>query len=350
MLVNGLASLGENSALFSSSKTLVEVGWASAKFDLTDANLDGRVDLLIVETNGNWPNDTHYDHPAHLYLNQGAGSFVELPNCGITAANEMSNLTSWDLDNDGDLDLINGSSDWRSVSNPHTYINDGSGHYTQKSSPVYATSSYYHHGITIFDADLDQDLDAVWTSLHNFSGLYPRMWRNEGNENFTDVTTDWQIGVAIPNFGNLGMWGTATDLDGDGDQDLVFQLSNGWGSERYRKVYKNQAVESGRSWLRIRLVGSPSPRDGRGSRVVVRANGKSLTQYVGHGVSDLDGTDLVFGLNNASVIESIKVFWPAIAQRPASVTELTNVSARQFLTITETPPLPVPFRDGGLLS
>ncbi|NBT49194.1 MAG: DUF5011 domain-containing protein, partial [Actinobacteria bacterium] len=339
MLVNRLKqlmpALPENDVLFPTARTLLDVNWASAKFDLTDANLDGRVDILIVETNGNWPNDTHYDHPAHLYLNQGDVAFVELPNCGITAANEMSNLTSWDLDNDGDLDLINGSSDWRSVSNPHVYMNDGTGHYAQKPSPVFATSNYYHHGITIFDADLDQDLDAVWTGLHNFSNLFPRMWRNEGGENFTDVTNDWKIGVSIPNSGNLGMGGTATDLDGDGDQDFVVQLGNGWGSERYRKVYKNEAVESGRSWLKIRLVGSLSPRDGRGARVVVQANGKSLTQYVGHGVSDLESTELVFGLGSASFASSVKVFWPVVGSSSPNVTELTHVAARQVLTIRE---------------
>jgi len=338
MLVNDFTpSRSSGRDLFPSIRSLVEVNWASAKFDLTDANLDGRVDILIIETNGNWPNDTHYDHPGHLYLNQGGGVFAELPNCGITAANEMSNLTSWDLDNDGDLDLINGSSDWRNVSTPHIYLNDGNGRYAQRVSPIFATQEYYHHGITLFDADLDQDLDAVWSCLHNFSNLYPRMWRNEGGGNFQDATSAWKIGVNIPNFGNLGMWGTAADLDGDGDEDLVFHLGNGWGSERYRKIYRNEAVESGRNWLKIRLVGAASPKDGRGARVEVRAGGKTLTQYLGHGLSDLDTTELIFGLGSSEQADWVKVYWPVAGAgiSQGMVTELTKVKGRQTLIIQE---------------
>ena len=352
---NLMPTLPENEALFVGTRTLVGVGWASAKFDLTDANADGRVDLLVVETNANWPNDTHYDHPAHLYLNQGSGNFTELVGCGITAANEMSNLTSWDLDNDGDLDLINGSSDWRNVSNPHIYLNDGTGRYTQKASPITATPNYYHHGITLFDADLDLDLDAVWTGLHNFSNLYPRMWRNDGAETFTDVTSLWKVDVAIPNFGNLGMGGTASDLDNDGDQDLVVQLGNGWGPERFRKVYRNDAVESGRNWLKVRLVGTASPRDGRGARVVVQAGGKTLTQYLGHGLSDLETTEFVFGLGFEAVASSVKVHWPVSSSAAPTVTELTQVPANQVLQIVESsapdtvPPTIYPLGDNPLV-
>ena len=249
---------GSTTQPFSGVTTLAVTSWIHNKADVTDANGDGKPDLLSIRTAGDWPYGTHPDFPVTLFLNTGNSTadylnpnatmslagFTQRDNCGISAANVMSPLASWDIDNDGDLDLINGSSDWPSVSRPHIYINDGSGNYTQSNSPVYQSTNYYHHGISIFDADLDNDMDAVWTGLHNFSNMYPRMWRNEGNSAFSDVTTAWGINVSIGS-GNLGMGGYHADLDGDGDIDFVVDLGNGWGTERIFRIFKNNAVESG---------------------------------------------------------------------------------------------------------
>jgi autotransporter-associated beta strand protein len=343
---------GAQNVQFGQKSYLVRTSWQFAKFDLTDANNDGLTDLVILQTNGSWPNDTHPDHPAVLYLGTGRGQndylnpdgsssyvgFVEKANCGINAANEMSRFTSWDIDNDGDLDLINGSSDWRWVSNPHIYINDGAGNYTQQSSPVYHSGQYYHHGITIFDADADNDLDAVWTGLHNFSNIYPRMWKNEGSRTFTDATVEWGITSKIPGSGNLGSSGYAADLDNDGDQDFVVQGGNGWGSENYYAVYLNNANLKGSKCLKIELEGSSSHAKGFGARVEVRANGKTLTQWVSNHVGSVPTTRLHFGLGQSHDVEFINVYWPSgLKSSLSNPTLVENV-----LKITEPPSPPTP--------
>jgi uncharacterized repeat protein (TIGR02543 family) len=316
---------GAQNVQFGEKSYLVRTSWQFAKFDLTDANNDGLTDLVILQTNGSWPNDTHPDHPAILYLGAGRGQndylnpygsisyvgFVEKADCGINAANEMSRFISWDIDNDGDLDLINGSSDWRWVSNPDIYINDGAGNYAQQSSPVYHSGQYYHHGITIFDADADNDLDAVWTQLHNFSNIYPRMWKNEGGLAFIDATAEWGITSQIPGSGNLGSSGYAADLDGDGDQDFVVQAGNAWGSESYYAIYRNNAESKGSKSLKIELEGTSSHAKGFGARVEVRANGKTLTQWVSNHVGSVPTSRLHFGLGASQNVEWINVYWPS---------------------------------------
>ena len=327
---------------FSGVTTLAVTNWIHNKAEVTDANGDGKPDLLSIRTAGDWPSGTHPDFPVTLFLNTGTSpadylnanatktiaGFTQRDNCGISAANVMSPLASWDIDNDGDLDLINGSSDWPWVSRPHIYVNDGSGIYTQSNSPVYQSTNYYHHWISLFDADLDNDMDAVWTGLHNFSNIYPRMWRNDGNLAFTDVTSAWGINISIGS-GNLFLGGHHADLDGDGDIDFIVDM--GGGAKRIYRVYRNVAVEQGAKWLGIKLVSSSSAPNGIGARVEVTANGRKLTQYMADttgGVRNL--SSLRFGLGSSNTGASVKVYWPS-----GQVSEFSNVNENQVLTIIE---------------
>lgn len=335
---------GSASQPFSGTTTLALTSWVHNKAEVTDANGDGKPDLLSIRTAGNWPSGTHPDFPVTLFLNSGMSladylnpgstktlaGFTQRDNCGISAANVMSPLANWDIDNDGDLDLINGSSDWPWTSRPHIYVNDGTGNYTQMNSPVYQSSNYYHHWISIFDADLDNDMDAVWTGLHNFANIYPRMWRNNGGLSFTDATSTWGINASISS-GNLGMGGYHADLDGDGDDDFVFDMSNGWGSEQIYRIYRNEAVQQGAKWLGVKLVSSTSAPNGIGARVEVTANGKTLTQYMADitgGVRNLSA--LRFGLGTSTNASSVKVYWPS-----GQVTQINNVAGNQTLRVAE---------------
>src|SRR6185503_9023954 len=65
------------------------------------------------------------------------------------------------------------------------------------------------------------------------------------------------------------------DLDNDGDLDLVTNDLN----DRPQVLISNLTEKKPIRFLKIRLIGTRSNRDGLGATVTVRAGGKRLTQY-----------------------------------------------------------------------
>jgi formylglycine-generating enzyme required for sulfatase activity len=288
--------------LFSGKTYLIKTTWKNPSFSITDANGDGKPDILALETNSASISESYTPRPVRLYMNSGNSTadyanptgakilagFTEKTDSGITLGCESGPFFSWDMDNDGDLDLINGAKDWpRAGAIPRVYINDGTGKYAQKDSPI-IQDRFYHWGATTFDADLDGDLDAVWSGTHNFSNMYPRMWENgatylkatTGNGTFDttkaffDSTTNWGMTANFPGNGspfssNNYSNGYAADLDGDGDLDYVYYCWNNFGPQRLFKVFRNDSDLKPANWLKVELVGSISPAQGTGARVEV---------------------------------------------------------------------------------
>jgi hypothetical protein len=85
-------------------------------------------------------------------------------------------------------------------------------------------------------------------------------------------------------------------------------------------------------WLGIRLVGTNSNRDGIGAKVIVTAAGKRTTKQRLSGGSYCSASDprLLFGLGANAKVDEIEVRWPS-----GKITNLKNISANQYLTITE---------------
>ena len=153
-----------------------------------------------------------------------------------------------DYDNDGDVDLFITSHGYNGVPGPgqhRLYRNEGD-HFVDVAAAagVNLTSPVVGDGFgaTFGDYDLDGDLDLFVTGWKFFPdpGYGNRLFRNEGDGTFTDVTSDVGINVVYMS----GFSPTFADMDGDLYPELL--IAADFGSSRY---FRN---EGGRGRSRTR--------------------------------------------------------------------------------------------------
>jgi enediyne biosynthesis protein E4 len=223
-----------------------------------DFDEDGDLDVFLTDTES-WPN--------HLYVNQGDGTFDEQAQAyGVDEPTKRrGSALFFELDNDGDLDLLTLGYPSQVVLNLDLYTlfrNDGAPGYgfTDITSSVggfvhvptpEATLIGEPGGVTSGDIDGDSYSDVFvtwWNRSTGYLNDQPRMWRNLPNtaapavgqtDYSTRVLQDFtiQAGFAQP----IGGWiwtPTLIDVDRDGDLDMhinvdfgldVLRLNNGSG-------------------------------------------------------------------------------------------------------------------------
>jgi len=117
-------------------------------------------------------------------------------------------MASADLDGDGDLDLVLLG---RADGTVGIYENQGSGSFVNRSAASGIVASPTGCGVAAFDYDRDGDLDLYIAQRHHPC----RLWRNDGNLQFVDVTSASGLALSAPAAGC-----SVVDYDGDGHLDL----------------------------------------------------------------------------------------------------------------------------------
>lgn len=130
-----------------------------------------------------------------------------IDNAELTA-NAANTVTTGDFDGDGDIDVIGGAyqSDYFSI-----YRNDGNGNFTRSTIDNGATADGARFATT-FDLDEDGDLDILATSSNADAYLW---YENDGGGLFTPHVIDNSA------FANEAYSIGAADFDNDGDMDIV---------------------------------------------------------------------------------------------------------------------------------
>ena len=154
-----------------------------------------------------------------FFENQGNTQFVETGAArGVADFDAGSHGAAWgDLDNDGNFDLVNGTTGTGEPNN--VFRNDRTGNFTDVTPATISGRNESTRGVAIFDMDRDGDLDIFsvsgWKGSGDPSGERNELHRNDGGLQFTSITS----GAAYTAPAGQGV--TDTDFDGDGDIDLI---------------------------------------------------------------------------------------------------------------------------------
>ena len=214
-----------------------------------DADGDGHADLLFVNAT-DWPGRTPEGRvapTAALYRNDGRGGFTDITEgSGLDVPLYGMGVATGDYDNDGRTDVL-----LTTVGGARLFRNEGGGRFTDVTTAagVGGDPADWSTAAAFFDFDNDGDLDLFvgnyirWSrdidanvgytldGTHraygppmNFQGAFPRLYRNEGNGRFTDISAAAGVQVknattGVPMAKTLGVF--PVDLDGDGWMDLA---------------------------------------------------------------------------------------------------------------------------------
>ena len=132
------------------------------------------------------------------------------------------------------------------------------------------------------------------------------------------------------------MWGSLgsrssviVDLDNDGDLDVFTNEFNDGPMILVSNLAENRPIR----WIKVKLVGSKSNKDGLGAKIVVSAGGSTFTKvHDGQsGYLSQSQYPVYFGLEEATEVDEIVIDWPSGARQTVAGPVATN----QLIEIVE---------------
>ena len=196
--------LNDGSGFFSAANDRLPARGVAQSVIAPDVDGDGDADLLFGNHGQNF-----------LFVNNGAGRFTDQTRQRLPAREDLTqDLEAGDVDGDGDLDLVVGN-----VDDNRLLLNDGRGFFADAPErlPLRAAIEETREA-DLADVDGDGDLDLYFANLPFVAGADPqdRLLINDGRGFFSDET-EARIGRET----RYTVDAELTDVDGDGDRDLV---------------------------------------------------------------------------------------------------------------------------------
>jgi hypothetical protein len=221
---------------------------------------------------------------------------------------------------------------------PKLYRNNGDGTFTDVTKECGLDQVFPTMGANFGDLDNDGWLDFyLGTGNPDYDTLMPnRMFRNDRGQRFQDVTTSGGFGQLMKGHGIA-----FADLNNDGTQDVYSVVGGATeGDHYYNQLFANPG--HGNNWLKLKLVGVKTNRAAIGARIrVVVENDegeRSIHRIVGSGGSfGASPIRQEIGLGRARAIKRVEVYWPV-----SNVTQVVNgLELDSFYRITEGLDVPV---------
>jgi len=336
-----------------------------------DYNNDSFLDLFVVSR--------FFDSPDKfntLYRNNGDGTFTDISiEAGLIQENSMSFCSAWlDYDKDGwqDIYIANDKIQNKNI----LYHNNQDGTFTNLAEEAGAAVAIDAMSTTIGDYNQDGWLDIYVANTQEGNAFL----KNNGDGTFTDVAAE--NGTL---FESVAWSSVFLDADNDTDVDLyvsasIIEVSGGQKSAAYYNndgtglytipenigleedisisysnaigdvdndgkadiavlnclpenvfLWKN-ASENDNNWLKVKLIGTESNRQGIGSFIEISVNGEKQYNYTlcGEGYLGQNSAYEFFGIGDAIQIDYIKVNWLS-----GQVDMILNPQINEHLTMVE---------------
>jgi hypothetical protein len=302
----------------------------SQRSNFVDINSDGHLDAFVC----------HDVQPNVYYINDGNGT-LNFYQGGLGDTPDGGNYGSiWiDYDNDCDIDLFiakcRGGNTPANINQMHR--NNGDGTYTEVGAQIGLADAIQTWSSAWGDFDNDGDMD-VLVGASSYSNGGHKLMRNNGDGTFTDITqgsgfdllptsstsiehcahdfnNDGWIDVKGGGFGIMVNNGNMTFTPqavsaGDGP---VGDLNNDGTLDVLNGSTIRMGVPNGNNWLKVRLQGMVSNKNGIGARVGVVSPSFNQSRDVkaGDGFRYMSSITAHFGLGGDTQVQTVLVCWPS---------------------------------------
>ncbi len=339
---DGISSpyMGDGNNLVYDSLLMPAPGYEMWDFDSNSGNYastwvdydnDGDLDLYISKCRIGSSDPMNPNRVNLMYRNDGGGVFTEVAgDIGLRPYGQSWSTEFGDIDNDGDLDALVMNHDIPSS----LYENDGSGNFTNISlqAGIDISTLNFLNAMQSYMQDFDNDgfLDIMVTSYSSF----PRIYHNNGDKTFTEVVSPWGTDINTVTSNTLQS-AAMGDLNNDGFVDMIAGFANGInlpnGSFRDR-LYTG--VPNGNNWVKVNLdgMGIVSNINGIGARIEIHGPWGTQIRDIrsGHSYGIMNSLSAMFGIGDATEIDSIIVKWPS-----GIISTLENPSINSSIDILE---------------
>lgn len=295
-------------------------------------NDDNKPDLLVTNERGTGSNT--------VYLNTDGEHFEPGGQAlGLRSALGNRGISSGDLDNDGEIDLLiasamgentaallkqprlPGSPDVPVYKERARELGIGRNAFLNRSAWTGLVQDFNNDGyndVFIVSGMLEPDADTNRVSL----GQAKQLLVNSATGQFTDATAT--AGIALQDQ-QSARGAVAADFDNDGDVDVYVVHNNDLG-----QYLDNETPKA--HWLGLKLVGKPSNRDAIGALVKVTTAQGVQVRRVSSGEGFLSDNDkrLLVGLGGQDHIAELHITWPSGQQQ-----QLTNIAADRYWLLEE---------------
>ena len=263
-----------------------------------------------------------------LYKNLGDGVFQDVSdfsNAGVDVS--AMSTTLGDFNNDGWFDIYITNTPFSQISSIVGNVllkNNGDGTFTNIATETGTSFDSLGWGSVFLDADNDGLLDLYVSSSLDGSAqfLSSAFYHQQNDETFIipqDIGFSSDLRESYSN--------AIGDINNDGKPEIVV-VNDTENNFLWQNNTSNQ-----NNWLKVKLEGVISNRDGIGNTIEINVDGQSHYRYTlaGEGYLSQNSFYEFFGIGEAAEVDYVKVTWTATGETET----INNISSNQSIIIKE---------------